>query len=233
LRAWLHKIKWLGDISEAASEKASRIIFSNEFLDAMPVHRLSWNATGKKWDECRVAGENGKFIWHLAAPPPGLTDALPEISPDLAEVLPSGYIIEHSTSAVAWWKKAAEKLRLGKLLTIDYGLTTEELFRPERSNGTLRTYAKHNSGAGLLEDPGEFDITSHVNFSAIEAAGNSAGLTTEGFTEQSKFLTQILAQTQTTPASFEEWTAKRTKQFQTLTHPDHLGRAFRVLAQSR
>jgi hypothetical protein len=32
---------------------------------------------------------------------------------------------------------------------------------------------------------------------------------------------------------FGEWTSERTRQFQTLTHPEHLGRAFRVLVQAR
>jgi hypothetical protein len=33
--------------------------------------------------------------------------------------------------------------------------------------------------------------------------------------------------------SFGEWNTRQTRQFQTLTHPEHLGRAFRVLVQSR
>ena len=233
LRDWLPGVKWVSNISEAGSEQASQIIFSNEFLDAMPVHRLSWNAAGKEWEECRVACENGVFVWQQAAPPPELAECLPKISPELAAVLPPGFVIEHSPSAVAWWKKAAAALAHGKLLTIDYGLTDQERFRPERSGGTLRTFARHHIGGGLLDNPGECDITAHVNFSAIEAAGLAAGLATEGLMEQGKFLTQILAQIQAEPGAFEAWTPSRTRQFQTLTHPDHLGRAFRVLTQSR
>jgi SAM-dependent MidA family methyltransferase len=236
LRNWLPKIKWLEDTSEAASAKARQIIFSNEFLDAMPVHRLAWDASARKWSECRVACENEgnrRFIWQQSEPSPEVAKDLPEIAPELAEILPSGYIIEHSPGAAAWWKKAAETLTHGKLMTIDYGLTIGELFRPERSEGTLRTYNRHHSCKELLENPGESDITAHVNFSAIEAAGRAAGLATNGLMAQSKFLTQILEQSQSEPVGLEEWTAKRTKQFQTLTHPDHLGRAFQVLIQSR
>jgi SAM-dependent MidA family methyltransferase len=36
-----------------------------------------------------------------------------------------------------------------------------------------------------------------------------------------------------TDKSFADWSASRTRQFQTLTHPEHLGRAFRVLVQSK
>ena len=149
----------------------------------------------------------------------------PFCRPDLSSNIPQ--------SAVAWWKKAAATLAHGKLLTLDYGLTDQERLRPERSGGTLRTFARHHAGGGLLDNPGECDITAHVNFSAIEAAGRAAGLATEGLMEQGKFLTQILAQTQAEPGGFEAWTPSRTRQFQTLTHPDHLGRAFRVLIQSR
>jgi SAM-dependent MidA family methyltransferase len=233
LHDWLPKIKWLEDISEAAPEQTSRIIFSNEFLDAMPVHRLAWDASLRKWAECCVGYEDGRFIWKQAPPPPELARALPEISPELAEVLPEGYIIEHSPSAVAWWKKAAESLAHGKLLTIDYGLTSEEWLRPERKEGTLRTFARHHGGGGVLDNPGENDITSHVNFSATEAAGRASGLATEDLIDQGKFLTRILAQSQAEPGGLEEWTATRTKQFQTLTHPEHLGHTFRVLIQSR
>jgi SAM-dependent MidA family methyltransferase len=233
LHDWLPKIKWLEDIAEAGAAQASRIIFSNEFLDAMPVHRLAWDAAGKKWEECRVACENGSFAWQQAALPPELAKYLPEISPELANFLPAGYVIELCPSAVAWWKKAAEALAHGKLLTIDYGVANEEWLRPERSGGTLRTYSRHHSSKELLDNPGENDITAHVNFSAIEAAGREAGLTTVELMEQGKFLTQILAQGHVEPCGLEEWTPSRTKQFQTLTHPDHLGRAFRVLIQSR
>ena len=203
LRDWLPSIKWISDVSEAAAEPGCRIIFCNELLDAMPVHRLAWDASGKKWMECRVACENGTFVWQQAEPPPELAASLPEVGLDLALVLPSGFLIEHSPSAVAWWKKAAATLTHGKLLTIDYGCTGEEWLRPDRSGGTLRTFSRHRVGGGLLENPGESDITAHVNFSAIEAAGRTAGLATEGLMTQEKFLTHILAQTEREPGSFE------------------------------
>jgi SAM-dependent MidA family methyltransferase len=233
LRNWLPKIKWVSDVAEAGPAQTSRIIFCNEFLDAMPVHRLAWDTAAKKWEECRVACENGAFIWQQAAPPPELAECLPQIGQELAAVLPAGFVIEHSPAAVAWWKKAAAALAHGKLLTIDYGLAGDEQLLPERSGGTLRTFARHHIGGGLLDNPGECDITANVNFSAIDAAGRAAGLATDGLIGQGKFLTQILAQTEAEPGRFETWTPARIKQFQTLAHPEHLGRAFRVLVQSR
>jgi SAM-dependent MidA family methyltransferase len=57
-------------------------------------------------------------------------------------------------------------------------------------------------------------------------------LKTETFCPQAQFLARILEKT-SKAENFGEWGAKQTRQFQTLTHPEHLGRAFRVLIQSR
>jgi SAM-dependent MidA family methyltransferase len=232
LREWLPRVKWVTDISDLNSENVARIIFCNEFLDAMPVHRLAWDAKNRHWQECLVAFENGKFAWQRAAPPAELAKALPKVEPELAAVLPDGFVIEHSPAAETWWKQAAARLARGKLLTLDYGWTNEERFRPERAQGTLRTFARHHGGNDLLDQPGECDITAHVNFSAIGTAGCAAGLATDALLGQEQFLTRILARIEANPGGFEPWTPARTRQFQTLTHPDHLGRAFRALIQS-
>ena len=118
-------------------------------------------------------------------------------------------------------------------MTIDYGFTADEMFSPSRTSGTLRAYFHHHVTDNLLANVGEQDLTAHVNFSAIQAIGESAGLTTESFSTQSQFLTQIAGRIWKNPETFDEWDASCTRQFQTLTHPEHLGRAFRMLVQSR
>jgi SAM-dependent MidA family methyltransferase len=123
-------------------------------------------------------------------------------------------------------------LARGRLLAIDYGFTEEERFSPARTNGTLRAYFRHHVVGDLLANVGEQDLTAHVNFSAIQKAGEAAGLATESFQTQPQFLTRILEKA-VREKFFDKWNACRTRQFQTLTHPEHLGRAFRVLVQSR
>jgi SAM-dependent MidA family methyltransferase len=117
-------------------------------------------------------------------------------------------------------------------MTIDYGLTADELISPERPRGTLRAYHRHHASDDVLAHVGEQDLTAHVNFSVLQAAGESAGLKTESFQPQAQFLTQILGKA-AKDDSFGAWTSAQTRQFQTLTHPEHLGRNFRVLVQSR
>jgi SAM-dependent MidA family methyltransferase len=151
---------------------------------------------------------------------------------ELEAVLPDNYTIEISPAAENWWHEAAEIFTRGKLLAIDYGFTTEEQFSPARANGTLRAYFRHQVSDDLLAQPGEQDLTAHVNFSAIQKAGEEAGLKTEMFCTQPQFLTRIL-QKAVAQKTFASLDAKQIRQFQTLTHPEHLGRAFRVLVQAR
>jgi len=58
-------------------------------------------------------------------------------------------------------------------------------------------------------------------------------LKTASFCTQPQFLTRIVERIFKQPDTFGEWSPKQSRQFQTLSHPDHLGRAFRVLIQSR
>ena len=59
-----------------------------------------------------------------------------------------------------------------------------------------------------------------------------AGLKTEGSRRNHSFWRKI-SKKALKAGSLGEWTPAQARQFQTLTHPEHLGRAFRVLTQSR
>jgi SAM-dependent MidA family methyltransferase len=213
------------------NSKLHGVLFSNELLDAFPVRRLGWDAQAKNWFEWGVAFNGEKFCWAKlsAADLPSSIRPLPS---SLLAVLPDGYTVETSPAAENWWREAAGILAHGKLLAIDYGFTAEEQFSPTRLNGTLRAYHRHRVSDDLLAQPGEQDLTAHVNFSAVQKVGEEAGLKTENFCTQPQFLTRIL-QKAVADKSFASWDARRARQFQTLTHPEHLGRAFRVLVQSR
>jgi SAM-dependent MidA family methyltransferase len=134
---------------------------------------------------------------------------------------------------VEWWREAAGILGRGKLLTIDYGFEAEDFFRPERAGGSLRAYYRHHLNPDVLAQPGQQDLTTHVNFTALQQAGEAAGLNTERFASQAQFLTGIAPHLWQGEAPFGEWTPQQRRQFLTLTHPEHLGRPFRVLIQSR
>ncbi len=225
--AGFSNVRWLDSQLSTLNSQLNGVIFSNELLDAMPVHRFGWDAAQKTWFEWGVALDGEKFVW-AKIPDSQFTIR----NSQLESVLPDGYTIETSPAAENWWRAAAGRLARGKLVAIDYGFTADDLFSPARPRGTLRAYHRHHVTDDLLANPGEQDLTAHVNFSAIQAAGEAAGLKTGPFTTQTRFLTEILGNA-TKDKTFGDWNASRTRQFQTLTHPEHLGRAFHVLVQSK
>lgn len=167
-----------------------------------------------------------------ATQPRGFEDLRRQFGP-LFAVLPDGFTLDICPAASEWWRQAADVLRCGKLLTIDYGCFAEDFLLPRRAKGTLRAYRRHTLSPDPLSDPGEQDLTAHVNFSALRQAGEASGLITEALIIQTEFLTGIAEKIWTGGSAFGPWTPKHTRQFQTLTHPEHLGRAFQVLIQTR
>lgn len=243
LREFSGKVRWSQNLSASADDLASvpgnapatgvrGIIFSNELLDAMPVHCLGWDVARKAWFEWGVRPDAGRFVWEkISSLDPALR--VPELPSGLLNILPDEFTTEICPAAERWWREAAKSLKCGKLVTIDYGLDSEEFFQPQRAQGSLRAYHRHHLAEDVLSDPGERDITAHVDFSAIRAAGEAEGLKTLVYQTQEEFLARIAAQAVESIEHCGGWTPDRARQFQTLTHPEHLGRSFRVLVQSR
>jgi SAM-dependent MidA family methyltransferase len=82
----------------------------------------------------------------------------------------------------------SSRMRRGFLLAIDYGMPRSELLAPHRSGGTLACYSQHRRDDAPLENPGQKDITAHVNFTGIALAAQDAGLEVLGYTNQAHFL---------------------------------------------
>jgi SAM-dependent MidA family methyltransferase len=225
------QVRWASSLSdlEKCIGNVRGIIFSNEFLDALPLHRLGWYPQKQKWFEWGVGLIDGELAWQRMP-----ADFELEPMPDsFLKMLSADFIFEISPAAANWWCEAARILRAGKLMTIDYGLTAEELFIPERSNGTLRGYHKHRQTSDVLANPGEQDITAHVNFTKLKKIGEQSGLTTDALITQEKFLNTIFAESFAQSPVPLDWNSSRARELQTLTHPQHLGTRFRVLIQSR
>jgi SAM-dependent MidA family methyltransferase len=239
LAAFGEHVRWFNGWEELP-QRVSGVIFSNELLDAFPVRRLGWDAQRRAWFEWGVTLENGRFTWakmgpanDSAAPLELLREGGVELTDALLDVLPDSFTVECCPQALAWWRTAARALARGRLITIDYGLEALDFLKPERARGTLLAYANQHLADDPLASPGEQDLTAHVNFTAVRAAGEVEGLATESCDLQTRFLTRIAERTWNGTVRFESWTPARLRQFQTLTHPEHLGRPFRVLVQNR
>lgn len=239
------QVRWARDWSEWSDAGIRGVIFANELLDAFPVHRLGWDRARRSWFEWGVAiadsdtdvgaeDSNVSFNWTRLEPTVSVRHLpIPNLPGTLRDLLPDGFTIEVCPDAVVWWQQAAATLRQGWLLTFDYGFREEDFFDPGRARGTLRACSRHRLHDDLLGQPGEQDLTAHVNFTAIERAGVQAGLRTDCWTSQGRFLGALLADLSQNPLLRDTWSSIDTRQFQTLTHPDHLGARHQVLVQSR
>jgi SAM-dependent MidA family methyltransferase len=226
-------VRWMRDWSAVTLGGIHGVIFSNELLDAFPVHRLGWDATHRAWFEYGVGLRENQLVWCRMPLTDIAKSVVPEVPDPVKELLPDGFVVEASPAACRWWRHAATALGRGRLLTIDYGFDQGLALDPGRPKGTLRAYRGHLQVADLLADPGDQDLTAHVAFQALSETGEREGLRTRVMVSQARFLTGIVEEIMQLHAPGFEWTQRQRSQFQTLTHPDHLGDRFKVLIQCR
>jgi SAM-dependent MidA family methyltransferase len=227
------EVRWVESLEALGSVQG--VIFSNELLDSLPVHRMGWDRDRRTWFEWGVEEVGESFGWvrlSEEAAAEALADPHLLIPAELAEVLPDGFRTEVHSTAKNWWTEASRALNKGWLLAFDYGMASEEFYSPQRAEGTLRAYNRHRVGGDLLGQPGQQDLTAHVNFTACQQAGEAEGLGTVGCESQATFLTGVAGLLWSDP-NWIQWTSSQVGQFKTLTHPEHLGRPFRVLVQMR
>ncbi|MGK7934021.1 MAG: class I SAM-dependent methyltransferase [Microcystaceae cyanobacterium] len=166
-------------------------LFSNELLDAFPVHRLTVN--NKEIKEIYVTAHKEKLIeitGELSTPK--LLDYFNLIEIDLLNKnYPDGYTTEVNLAALDWLSQVYQKLKKGYLITIDYGYPAIKYYHPQRYQGTLNCYYRHRHHHNPYVNLGEQDITAHVDFTAIEKQGQLLGLETIGLTQQGLFLMSL------------------------------------------
>ena len=163
----------------------SGIYFSNELLDAFPVHRLV--KTGDDLSELYVTVDsNGAFA---SSTGPLSTPRLFEFCSAYSLELADGQIVEINLEIDDWFARVAGKLENGFVITVDYGAEAVELYDPAlRPHGTLRGFSRHGFVADVLVGPGEYDITASVNWTHVKTVGEKLGLKVIDFTSQDKFL---------------------------------------------
>src|SRR4030095_12200061 len=156
------------------------IFFSNELLDAFPVHRVVQTEQGLA--ELYVID----FSWSEG---PLSTPRLSEFCEDYSVELAAGQVIEINLEIDEWFARIASRLANGFVITVDYGAESVELYDPAlRPNGTLRGFRQHEFVDDVLAQPGECDITASVNWTQVKAVGERVGLKVVDFGSQDKFL---------------------------------------------
>jgi len=217
---------------ELPDEIACGCIFSNELLDAMPVHRV-------------IREHNDLREMYVGLGKYGLCDEVKSLSsPALSEYFAAQQIslleeqqAEINLAAWRWIAEAGAKLKRGFVLSIDYGHEARELYDQRHMRGTLLAYERHRATEDFFRAPGEQDLTAHVNFTALEINGRKSGLLRTGFTSQSKFLMALARHGEFADLQSDEMSEMERRQrrllFKTLINPEGMGETFQVLVQHK
>lgn len=174
----VRNIQWHAGIDEVPPGPS--IILANEYFDVLPVHQVVKRATG--WHERVIEiDSNGKLAFGAAAEP------LPRF-----EVLLPPLVREAPVGAVFEWRRDAEIMKIasrvrddgGAALIIDYGHLRSD------AGDTFQAIARH-SFADPLKNPGQADVTAHVDFQALGRAAEDVGARVHGPVPQGEFLKRL------------------------------------------
>jgi SAM-dependent MidA family methyltransferase len=214
------------------------VLFANELLDAMPVHQVVMKNQGLHEVYVDASGTDRRTLTlregSLSTP------ALADYFTRLQVTLQPGWRAEVNLRAIDWITEAAQRLTRGFVILIDYGHEARELYSVTHSAGTLTTYAGHRTTEPeavaatppWLLNPGEQDLTAHVDFTSIRNAAQAAGLTTLGFLDQTYFLMGLLPQFERhhqLESLADASSVRRRLALKTLLLPGGLGSTMKVL----
>ena len=195
------------------------VVVANEFFDALPVHQYVRTPAG--WRERMVERVAGKL-----AAVPGKAPADDSV-PVALRGHGDGSIVETAPASAAIMQGCGFRLARqgGAMLVVDYG------YRGPAVGDTLQAVKAHRF-TDPFADPGEADLTTHVDFTALAHAARRAGVHVAGPTGQGTWLqamgidTRLAALAGAAPDRAEELTAARNR----LVEPDAMGELFKVMA---
>lgn len=204
---------WHDDITTLPTDR-TLLVVANEFFDALPVRQ--WIRTDAGWCERHVAWNGTRFT-----PVPA---SIPENRADFPHA-PQGSILERRPAADALLAILAPRIATqgGTLLAIDYGHAASAI------GDTLQAVRAHGF-VDPFADPGEADLTAHVDFAALAAA--AAPLRASGPVDQGEWLlrlgiaTRAAALARAAPDRADDIAAA----YRRLTAAEEMGRLFKVLA---
>lgn len=199
LKIYRHCVRWC-EWDEIAAGSITGCFFSNELVDALPVHQFviekgqlrevyvtaeaQINEQGES--EIKLAEVSGELST------PKIAEYFDWVGINLSDqAYTDGYRSEVNLAAIDWLMAVSEKLNRGYLLTIDYGYPAHRYYNPHRREGTLQCYYQHRHHNNPYVFVGRQDLTAHVDFTALEKMGEIGGLLLVGLTQQGLFLMSL------------------------------------------
>ncbi|RPI36230.1 MAG: SAM-dependent methyltransferase [Nitrospiraceae bacterium] len=184
LKEFSAKVDWIADLSEISSFEGC--IFSNELLDAFPVHLVRMEDDLK---EVYLDFDEGKGFIEQAG---DLSrEEISHYFRDFSIEIEKGYTTEVNLRIKDWLNEINNVLARGFILTVDYGYPAWDYYSEDRNRGTILCYHEHQLSENPYLNIGEQDITAHVNFSAVKKWGEEIGIETAGYCGQGVFMVSL------------------------------------------
>jgi len=216
--AGLRTVEDLSKVSPGPS-----VVFGNEILDALPVHRVMGTGQGDILEFFVDLDETEElFEIPLSPSTPALIDRLGS----LKVVLGRGQVGEICLELTALFRKIIHVLKSGYVIFIDYGDSASNLYSFQRRNGTLRSYYRQNQIHDVFYAPGEQDLTADVDFTAVRLEAQAVGLDGGTPMPQGTWLRNLGIQQY---VAYENIQAEAEREVEMLTKNSKLGSAFDVL----
>ncbi|MEP3277618.1 MAG: class I SAM-dependent methyltransferase [Stappiaceae bacterium] len=210
--------------SMASISDAPTILIANELLDALPIRQFMF--TDSLWRERVVGvGQDQKLAFGL-----GAATLDPKSLPNHCHQIDEGTTVEISTAVTNLVEDISRTLLRngGACLLIDYGYT-------RFTTGDTLQAVKTHKPTGILDEPGEADLTAHVNFDAVKRAAKLSGVYHHGPLEQGTFLLNLglLERAGQLGSDKDRKTQEQIRaDVERLAAPDQMGNLFKVFAMS-
>jgi SAM-dependent MidA family methyltransferase len=212
------------------------VLVANEVVDALPVRLFTLRDDGI-FERKIAIDEANHFIWKEVRAEAAFSAMVTSTLGEHRGSLPRPYRSEICPLLAPWFAEVAGTLRTGRAIFIDYGCTRDELYNPQRREGTLLCHYRHRAHHDPLILLGIQDITAWVDFDALANAAKKEGFVVESFQHQSEFLIRNELETvfaQVYAELFDEASRYRLAQeVKTLTLPSEMGSVFRAITFTR
>lgn len=176
------KAKW---ITFEELDNFNGVFYSNELVDAFPVHRVI--RMDGELKELYVSKIDGALRFN-----PGelstteLKDFLDNINLKVTET----QIVDINLDLKRFIEAMADKINKGVMVTIDYGFEAPMLYQSYRRDGTVTCYYNHTQNNDFFDRIGYQDITAFVDFTSLSLYGSKKGLEPMAFMPQWLYLVQ-------------------------------------------
>lgn len=228
-------VRMISRIGELGRFPGPTVIHASELYDAQPVTRVVGRGDGLR--ELWVVTSDERLEWQERS---ARTEVMAYFERHGA-VLEEGQIAEANLRAATMHRRLlAEVGEQGLALVLDYGYETRRLYDARgRRGGSLATFHRHRVGRDPLANPGEVDLTAHVNWDDLRNAAEAEGWVEVGLWPLAEFLVRAGMERELEDrglgpeAELEAETVTARQEVKRLLDPDGMGSDLKVLIQAK